>query len=308
MSEPTVASLATYLFDFFRVGTAVEDVAIEEHRLACRRRVEGAGARHASTSNATSSSKTGPSPNKKDRDDHYECLNCSRSIGAPRYASHLSGCMGVAGIGGTRRGESRRAAAMAANGSGRGVNGLSRFGVERASSVSSQASDDETASGSERKSLVLKLPLANQNKRSSSTPISGSKPKKHKPGPTHLSTSHLASEPLSKTFSAPNTTTASPSKQPAGNRAPIQPMPPHTNPHALHSQPMASRGGKGSDRPESDSSADDDVSEPSLQVAMARPPNGQKQPRSAMHFSRPTHPLANGFASASSDSDSENSN
>ncbi|KAL8291720.1 hypothetical protein RQP46_001978 [Phenoliferia psychrophenolica] len=215
--------------------TVIEDLAIEEHRLACRRRAEGNLYRAATgsvssngflaPSGSKAGSGSGPSPSKKEKDDAlYDCMNCTRTIAAPRYASHLSSCMGLAGAGGTRRGESRRQAALNSNGSGKPNGGLTKLGIERAASVSSYASDEDAMSGLDSKKLILKLPSFNQNKS-------------------------------------------------------------HSNPH---------------DRPDSDSSADED--EKPRQQLPPRGPGPIKVPKKTVPFGRTKHPLAKGVESSGSDS------
>ncbi|SGY70032.1 BQ5605_C004g03094 [Microbotryum silenes-dioicae] len=121
--EPTVASLASALMRTM-LHELVTDIAIEEYRLAWRRRTSmqaneaqakanaaerllgpngessssSSGAATASTSNLSrpASPFGHPSPHKKD-DALYECMICGRQIGAPRFASHLSSCMGLTG-------------------------------------------------------------------------------------------------------------------------------------------------------------------------------------------------------------------
>ncbi|SCZ92243.1 BZ3500_MvSof-1268-A1-R1_Chr5-2g07732 [Microbotryum saponariae] len=111
--EPTVASLASALMRTM-LHELVTDIAIEEHRLAWRRRTSmqaneaqaqanaaerllGAnGESSSSSSGAATASTSNLSPHKKD-DALYECMICGRQIGAPRFASHLSSCMGLTG-------------------------------------------------------------------------------------------------------------------------------------------------------------------------------------------------------------------
>jgi hypothetical protein len=90
---------------------------------------------NATTSSYSRSSSPSGSPHKKEKDDSlYDCLNCGRSIGAPRYASHLSSCMGV---GSSRRGGETRRAAAAKNGAS------SRFGSNGNGGPNYAISDDE---------------------------------------------------------------------------------------------------------------------------------------------------------------------
>ncbi|KAK4698278.1 hypothetical protein P7C70_g8004, partial [Phenoliferia sp. Uapishka_3] len=267
---PTIGSLTTLLTNSLLL-LLVEDLAIEEHRLACRRRAETYSIASTSTngflsaSAGSSSAKAGPSPSKKEQDSAlYDCMNCDRTvslariyisfkqlgltslnllqIAAPRYASHLSSCMGLGGAGGTRRGESRRQAALASgNGTPKGPNGLAKQ-VERANSVGSYASDEDAMSGVDKT-----IP-----------PPPGLPQAAPAPAP------HLTSHPLSKTLSLPT---------PAHSNLPrLPPPPPVTN--AGVSIPMQSRASlptakkapkpqpnqhtNDHDRPDSDSSADED--------------------------------------------------
>lgn len=100
-------------------------------------------------SHSRSSSPSG-SPYKKEKDDSlYDCLNCGRSIGAPRYASHLSSCMGV---GSSRRGgDTRRVAAS-------NKNGASRFGSNGHNGPNYAISDDEYLAGTSSTLFTSSLP------------------------------------------------------------------------------------------------------------------------------------------------------
>lgn len=325
---PTIASMTTHLTNSL-VSNIIEDLAIEEHRLACRRRAEGSLYRTASGSVSSNgflaaprplaSGSGGPSPGKKDKDDAtYDCLNCSRSIGGPRYAIHLSGCMGLGGAGG-RRGEGRRAAAMASNGSGKPTNG-SKSGLERAGSVSSYASDDDAMSGVEKKTIILKLPSSiPNNKRSASTPVSGGpKLKKHRPAApplvpgqisSQLAAPHLTSHLLTKTLSAPSTPSSTPIK-PSHLSAPPASAPlirkalaPSTGPVPVRVLPPPVHA---SDRPDSDSSADEDSADE--QVRPAPPVRVIQATKAPKNFVRNAHPLARGADSDSAtDSGSDGS-
>ncbi|GJN88249.1 hypothetical protein Rhopal_001214-T1 [Rhodotorula paludigena] len=164
----TTASIATSLTSEI-LHELVLDVAIEEHRLAGLRRSRAAAARAAGLNGLTdvhlgapvvlNGAGAGPSPTKKD-EGLFECLVCQRQIAAPRYASHLSGCMGLTG---SRRGAERRAAA--ANGKASGAN--SRTG----SVASSHGSDTDSGAKS------------NGIKRSATASPAGGQPKPKKPKP-----------------------------------------------------------------------------------------------------------------------------
>ncbi|GAA6009887.1 uncharacterized protein JCM10292_002428 [Rhodotorula paludigena] len=202
----TTASIATSLTSEI-LHELVLDVAIEEHRLAGLRRSRAAAARAAGLNGLTdvhlgapvvlNGSGAGPSPTKKD-EGLFECLVCQRQIAAPRYASHLSGCMGLTG---SRRGAERRAAA--ANGKASGAN--SRTG----SVASSHGSDTDSAKSNGIKHSATASPAGGQPK-----------PKKPKPAPlapaAPLGTPqflppHIGSHPLSKTMSLPSSPNSSPS-------------------------------------------------------------------------------------------------
>ncbi|SCV72387.1 BQ2448_3924 [Microbotryum intermedium] len=169
--EPTVESLASALMRTM-LHELVTDIAIEEHRLAWRRRTRiqateaqakakaaerllgvngdrsnpsSAGATASTSTLARSASPFGhPSPHKKD-DALYECMVCGRQIGAPRFASHLSSCMGLTG-------RSKRTAANKPP-----INGkLHHLGSDRASSY---ASDEDSLSGTEKREWIIQIPL-----------------------------------------------------------------------------------------------------------------------------------------------------
>ncbi|KAI5481031.1 Sgf11, transcriptional regulation [Pseudohyphozyma bogoriensis] len=303
-SPPTVASLTAFLTNAL-LRTVVTDLAIEEHRKECRRRAEGWGLDSVELKGMlaplrASTPGTSTSPAKKDKDDAlYECLNCQRSIGSARYASHLSGCLGLSGNGGTRR---RAAAAAAAASNGAAKNGLPRLGAS-----SSYVSEDEALSGTEKKTNVVKLGLNSNNKRSASQPPSNSnvKPKKARPIPAPI-----ASHPLAKTLSAPQ----SPIK-PLGLPTPPPSQSPAPTPVALAARPIpiaAAVPGSSphkqmdDDRPDSDSSDDDsDAGKKRGPVPLSRNGVGVKVPK--MPLKRPPHPLARGVLSDSDASDGSGS-
>ncbi|BGP22420.1 sgf11, transcriptional regulation [Rhodotorula toruloides] len=175
----------------------IVDLAVEEHRLAILRRERTAAAQQSGLDGAlngeagsapANGTEAGTSPVKKD-EGLFECLVCSRQIAAPRYASHLSGCMGLSG---SRRGGERRAAAASSR-----TNGVSRTG----SVASSYGSDSENAK-------------SNGIKRSATASPANGAPKPKKPKPAPLSTPrgiaspfqppHTGSHPLSKTMSLPS--------------------------------------------------------------------------------------------------------
>ncbi|TNY20656.1 hypothetical protein DMC30DRAFT_438709 [Rhodotorula diobovata] len=296
-AQPSRASVASSLTSEI-LRELVLDVAIEEHRLAGLRRARAQAAQaagHAGVTNghltAPATNGTGASPTKKD-DGLYECLVCSRQIAAPRYASHLSGCMG---LGGSRRGAGRAAAAAA---SGRGSS---------VSRPSSNGSDTDTGK-------------ANGTKRAASASPAGGGPKPKKPKPAPLPQSpaggqfqppHTGSHPLSKTMSLPaspldaasspaghsslpapsasahqllakhlqappmqarKSLPGTPAKSPASKRPqhPLAQSPLHTT--TATNQPPSSNAMLMSDRPDSDSEDSD------AEVQPVRPP-AQKTPR-----------------------------
>uniref|UniRef100_A0A0K3CND7 SAGA-associated factor 11 n=2 Tax=Rhodotorula toruloides TaxID=5286 RepID=A0A0K3CND7_RHOTO len=280
----------------------IVDVAVEEHRLALLRRERTAAAQQAGLdgglnraagSGAVNGADAGTSPVKKD-EGLFECLVCSRQIAAPRYASHLSGCMG---LGGSRRGGERRAAAASS----------------RANAKSNGIKRSATAS-----------------------PANGApKPKKPKPAPfstphgisSPSQAPHTGSHPLSKTMSLPSSplapspggpTTPQPlrtpglpahSPLPLDAQAPamqarkslpgsmgVPPPPPPSagatkNPRVAHplaqSQPAAAprlaQAGYDPDRPDSDSenSEDELVVVPPKGQGQAQQRGAQKMPKGA---------------------------
>ncbi|GAA5835457.1 hypothetical protein JCM11251_005239 [Rhodosporidiobolus azoricus] len=204
------------------VRELVTDIAIEEHRLAQLRRSRAAGA-PAGTAPALTNGLLAPpdgangatvSPSKKEKDEGlFDCLVCGRSIAAPRYASHLAGCMGLTG--------SRRGAGRTATANGK-VNGSSRPG-----SVANSDSDSGKANGIKRAAT------------SSPVPNGGPKPKKPKPAPVstlppQFQQPNVGSHPLSKTMSLPTspltptstTGTASATPSPSVVSGRIVPPPP----------------------------------------------------------------------------------
>ncbi|ORY90815.1 hypothetical protein BCR35DRAFT_349729 [Leucosporidium creatinivorum] len=342
-AEPSVQTLTTLLANgLFK--ELITDVAIEEHRLAWRRRSRINAARpvlssassngllgppsHRASVASSRASSPGPSisPTKKEKDDALlDCLNCSRQIAAPRYASHLSGCMGLGGAGGRARGERRAAAGSSTNPMVKpAVNGVATIGPgsDRASSY---ASDEETV----RKNA---LKAVNGAKRAATSPANGaSKLKKARPANTppilqqpHVA--HVGSHPLSKTLSAPSTPTIPrpthpyPNQQPssasmvarkslphgqAPQKAPrsVSAQPPPPRPMSA-APPPAPKPGLASDRPDSDSSEDDsDDDKPKGPPPPPRTGMANKTPKKTMPFGRKAHPLARGVGHAG-DSDS----
>ncbi|GAA5990534.1 hypothetical protein JCM10908_003118 [Rhodotorula pacifica] len=200
----------------------VKDVAIEEYRTAQLRRFnlaripptenEAATNGQAGLSDANGAG-TGPSPVKKDKDEGlFECCVCARQIAAPRYASHLSGCMG---LGGSRRSGGRGSAAATAR-----PNGFPRPN----SAASSHGSDTDTAA------------RTNGVKRAASSTPTGGAPKPKKPKSIPLGTNvsplphmqmqlpHAGSHPLAKTMSLPSS-----------------PLTPGQSPTPLHAAPSSGR-------------------------------------------------------------------
>ncbi|KWU41171.1 hypothetical protein RHOSPDRAFT_37303 [Rhodotorula sp. JG-1b] len=210
----------------------VQDVAIDEYRTAQLRRLNLARIPPSEASSATNGhaaatetngTGTGLSPVKKDKDEGlFECCVCGRQIAAARYASHLSGCMG---LGGSRRSGARVSAAAAAK-----PNGFPR----PHSAASSHGSDTDTAGRS------------NGVKRAASSTPTGGAPKPKKPKPIPLGTNgfplpqqiqmqplHAAaaasSHPLAKTMSLPSsspTVTPGVSPTPLHTMTPGRPLPP----------------------------------------------------------------------------------
>ncbi|GAA5954868.1 hypothetical protein JCM3765_007798 [Sporobolomyces pararoseus] len=246
-SEPTTGSLAASLTQEI-LHELITDIAIEEHEL-CQFRRNRLNQYEFSLSlslppfnssvnisflyqrlyyeqqqngllnvngTASNSGSNGISPTKRERDEGlFSCVVCNRQIAAPRYASHLSGCMGLSG---SRRGE-RRAAANAA-----GVNGKPN---RNGSGASSHGSDTDT----EKKNGLNGL------KRSASTTSASSQNKKSRPTPLSSTPSssqtfqppHIGSHPLSKTMSLP----ASPVDSPTASYPQIPPRPSSVAPGAL---------------------------------------------------------------------------
>ncbi|GAA5977107.1 hypothetical protein JCM11641_001303 [Rhodosporidiobolus odoratus] len=242
--QPSKEDLAKSLTDEI-LHELVVDIAIEEHKLAQLRRSrsratrtphEGAGTHNGllAPANGTSGSAAVVSPNKKDKDEGlFECmpsfastpgapfteyqpvrLRCLPSahspaqIAVPRYASHLSGCMGLSGA---RRGGERRSAANSKPGS-------------RPGSVAGSDTESSKAYGIKRSATA------------SPGPGAGPKPKKAKPsaitapGLAQYQSPHTGSHPLSKTLSLPSSpltpTASSPAPNSAGGRVVPPPPPP----------------------------------------------------------------------------------
>ncbi|KDE04422.1 hypothetical protein MVLG_05137 [Microbotryum lychnidis-dioicae p1A1 Lamole] len=291
--EPTVASLASALMRTM-LHELVTDIAIEEHRLAWRRRTSmqaneaqakanaaerllgpngessssSSGAATASTSNLSrpASPFGHPSPHKKD-DALYECMICGRQIGAPRFASHLSSCMGLTG-------RSKRTATNKAP-----INGkLRQLSSDRASSY---ASDEDSLSGTEKRNGTK----ASSNGLKRSANLSGfngtSKHKKAKAStPSHPANAlqaqiaSIGSHPLAKTLSAPaappisktaSKTIVSSLSGPSNTKStpsPSKPLPSASLTSSISPAskkppiPLSKKPSKSTDRPESDSEED----------------------------------------------------
>ncbi|GAA5938168.1 hypothetical protein JCM1841_001139 [Sporobolomyces salmonicolor] len=218
MSEqPSVASLVSALTGEL-LHELVADVAIQEHRLAELRRNRLARSQAAAVAGSSNGLLAPPvvnggtlstSPNKKDKDEGlFACLACSRQIAAPRYASHLSGCMGLTG---SRRGGERRAAA-----NGRAVNGISRSSPA-ASSYGSDTDNERKASTNGSKRAATSSPAINGTKKAKPAPLA--------PGSsTQFQPPHMGSHPLSKTMSLP-ASPSSPHPPSPAQPAPLQPPP-----------------------------------------------------------------------------------
>ncbi|BGP29639.1 hypothetical protein JCM10296v2_001378 [Rhodotorula toruloides] len=270
----------------------IVDVAVEEHRLALLRRERTAAAQQAGLdgglngaagTGAVNGADAGTSPVKKD-EGLFECLVCSRQIAAPRYASHLSGCMG---LGGSRRGGERRAAAASSR-----ANGASRTG----SVASSYGSDSENAK-------------SNGIKRSAMASPANGAPKPKKPKPAPLSTPHgisspfqpphTGSHPLSKTMSLPSSPLAPSPGGPSTPQPLRTPGLPAHSPLPLDAQAPAMQarkslpGSMGVPPPPSSASA--------TKTPRVAHPLAQSQPAAA-----PRHRQA-GYDPDRPDSDSENS-
>ncbi|GAA5927632.1 hypothetical protein JCM10213_003522 [Rhodosporidiobolus nylandii] len=317
----------------------VVDVAVQEHGLAQLRRERAARAPAGvlgqvdsgllAVPNGAGGASPAVSPSKKEKDEGlFECLVCGRSIAAPRYAAHLSGCMGLSG---SRRGGDRRAA-TGKSGSGSG----SRAG---------------SAAGSDTESVGK----ANGIKRAASAspaPNGAAKPKKPKPPPVNPGSPaqflppHTGAHPLSKTMSLPSspltpTSTASspaasqtsgrvvpppppplasapptPSSASMQKRAslPGTPLAPHPNPSTAHLAASSAGGQKRpphplaqsparpppvahSDRPDSDSESDSDLDAKPPPVPSVRGAQGQTTGTTAPH-KRPPGAGAGGAGSA----------
>ncbi|BGO89152.1 hypothetical protein NBRC10512_003524 [Rhodotorula toruloides] len=266
----------------------VVDIAVEEHRLALLRRERTAAAQQAGLdgalngaagSGAANGADAGTSPVKKD-EGLFECLVCSRQIAAPRYASHLSGCMG---LGGSRRGGERRAAAASSR-----ANGASRTG----SVASSYGSDSENAK-------------SNGIKRSATASPANGAPKPKKPKPAPLSTPHGISSP----FQPPHTGSHPLSKTMSLPSSPLAPSPSgHTTPQPLRTPGLPAH-----------SPLPLDAQAPAMQARKSLPGSMGIPPPAATKTPRVAHPLAQsqpvaaprtqqaGYDPDRPDSDSENS-
>ncbi|GAA6023220.1 hypothetical protein JCM11491_006482 [Sporobolomyces phaffii] len=216
-AEPTTSSLAASLTRAL-LHELVTDIAIEEHELSQVRKHRLHQLYYEQSHNASLAPPlNGASPNKKDRDEGlFNCVVCNRQIAAPRYASHLSGCMGLSG---SRRGERSRAAAKP-----------SRNGSAASSHVAQTDAIADNDANAEKNG-------ANGLKRSASTASAAAHPKKSKPTPLSSTPStsqtfqppHIGSHPLSKTMSLP----ASPVNSPIAAYPPIPPRPSSAVPGAL---------------------------------------------------------------------------
>ncbi|KAK4048050.1 hypothetical protein OIO90_005951 [Microbotryomycetes sp. JL221] len=307
----------------------VKDVAIEEHKLAWRRRnrintarsmqigssnglLAPPGLKQTTSSSRSSSPAPGHSPHKQGSNDGValECLNCARMIGVARYASHLSGCMGFGGAGGRASRGDRRAAVGATTASGHRPPTNNVANVGPGSRASSYASDEES----------VKRNGANSKKRSGSA-NGRARPKKartDKLSPLD-GTTVVGSHPLAKTYSAPNATQmiypAQPDQPSSAPMISRNSLPPAQSPSYL--------AHLASDRPDSDSSSDESTASSvaarivgasnGLQPAQATSKVGQKAPRTVFNGQQ-RHPLAHGTAiipdsgTDSDDSDSSASN
>ncbi|GAA5943241.1 uncharacterized protein JCM15063_005304 [Sporobolomyces koalae] len=215
-SDPTTSSLAATLTREI-LHELIADITIEEYELSQRRRhrlhqvhLDSLQRGLVENGTGTSNGTNGASPTKKDRDEGlFNCVVCNRQIAAPRYASHLSGCMGLSG---SRRGE-RRAAATASS----SVTGKSA--TRNGSGASSHGSDTDT----EKKNGI----------NVSATSSNGA-----------FQPPHIGSHPLSKTMSLPSSPVGSPSVASAGLPAypPLPPRPSSVAPGSLPSHHSQSAG------------------------------------------------------------------
>ncbi|GAA6054906.1 hypothetical protein JCM3770_004278 [Rhodotorula araucariae] len=225
MPQSSPASLAQSLTHEI-LRELVLDVAIQEHRLAGLRRSRAATAAALGvggvangllTAPMASGAGAGTSPSK---DGLFQCLVCSRQIAAPRYASHLSGCMGLTG---SRRGAERRAAAAA--------NGKSSGASRPPSVASSHGSDTDSAvkgNGVKRTATASPAGGGPKLKKQKPTPMSS-------PANGHFLPPHTGSHPLSKTLSLPSSP-LTPASSPSASALPTpgaganQPRIPHQLP------------------------------------------------------------------------------
>ncbi|GAA5873225.1 hypothetical protein JCM16303_001058 [Sporobolomyces ruberrimus] len=216
LASPPAASLTQEILHELIADIAIEELELSQFR---RNRLNQLYAEQAQNgiaqANDAANGTNGTSPTKKERDEGlFSCVVCNRQIAAPRYASHLSGCMGLSG---SRRGERRAAASAVTNGK------PAKIG----SGASSYGSDTDT----ERKNG------ANGVKRSASSASGSSQNKKSKPTPNALAPTssgtfqppHVGSHPLSKTMSLP----ASPVASPTASSHSIPPRPSSVAPGAL---------------------------------------------------------------------------
>ncbi|GAA5853591.1 hypothetical protein JCM5353_006009 [Sporobolomyces roseus] len=223
-SEPTIDSLASSL-TLEILHELIADVAVEEHQLAQLRRSRIAQQQASASYTAQNGllavpngvNGTSTSPTKKDKDDGlFACMVCNRQVAAPRYASHLSGCMGLSG---SRRGERRAAANAAAVSNGKAN------GARNGSGTSNYGSDTDT----EKKNGINGIKRsatsspAGQNKKSKPTPLSSTPSTS-----ANFQPPHIGSHPLSKTMSLP----ASPINSPTATSHSIPPRPSSVAPGA----------------------------------------------------------------------------
>ncbi|GAA5894467.1 uncharacterized protein JCM6883_002111 [Sporobolomyces salmoneus] len=195
----------------------IADIAIEEHELSQFRknRLNQLSPLYAQNGHLSTNGTATPgvSPTKKERDEGlFSCVVCKRIIAAPRYASHLSGCMGLSG---SRRGERRAAANAAGNGK------PSRNGGSGASSYGSDTDTEKKNGANGIKRSASTTSTSGQNKKSKPTPLAST--------PSSFQPPHIGSHPLSKTMSLP----ASPVGSPTAAAHSIPPRPSSVAPGAL---------------------------------------------------------------------------